>query len=129
MKQLLKVSNTFTWVHNNVLGSGEVHLKVTLLGSLNSKDEVIDMGKFISIVEDNLLKDIDKLNVELCKDNELYFKTLDKYIYWIWGKLVEPLKGDNYELFQLELEEPFGLVYLGRSTYTLDKYMVEERID
>jgi 6-pyruvoyltetrahydropterin/6-carboxytetrahydropterin synthase len=100
---------TFDSAHNLVNYKGKCEklhghtykLDVTVKGTLNDEDMVIDFVDFKNIVKDKVVDILDHSYI----NDILKQPSTENIALWIWNQLFQVLKADNYELYEVKVWE------------------------
>jgi 6-pyruvoyltetrahydropterin/6-carboxytetrahydropterin synthase len=111
MKGTMLVSKEFTFdaAHNIVDYNGKCEklhghtyrLRVSLKGERAADGMVLDFGMLKSIVEKRVLAYLDHGYLNDINEQS----TTENIAVWIWEQLEEPLRGENYRLYEVVLWE------------------------
>ncbi|MCK5674243.1 MAG: 6-carboxytetrahydropterin synthase QueD [Spirochaetales bacterium] len=76
-------------------------LEVTIQGTPGKEGMILDYGIIKSIVKEKV---IDRFDHKYLNDI-VPQSSSENLVQWIWNEIKAPLKGDNFELYQLKLNE------------------------
>ncbi|SMB91531.1 6-pyruvoyltetrahydropterin/6-carboxytetrahydropterin synthase [Desulfonispora thiosulfatigenes DSM 11270] len=76
-------------------------LQVTVKGTLNEEDLVLDFIVLKNIVKEKVLNKLDHTNL----NDRFTQPSTENILIWIWNEIKDELKGPNYELYELKLWE------------------------
>ncbi|RKZ00014.1 MAG: 6-carboxytetrahydropterin synthase QueD [Candidatus Hydrothermota bacterium] len=109
MKILVSKEFKFDAAHNLTRYKGKCErlhghtyrLRVTVEGTLNDEDMVIDFGELKQIVQEKIINLLDHSYLNDMFDNP----TTERVALWIWNQLQDALNGPNYKLKEVILWE------------------------
>ncbi|MCD6397510.1 MAG: 6-carboxytetrahydropterin synthase QueD [Spirochaetaceae bacterium] len=76
-------------------------MEITIQGIPGKEGMILDYGILKSIVKERIVNRFDHKYL----NDTVPQSTTENLVQWIWNELEEPLKGDNYELYQIKLNE------------------------
>jgi len=109
MKMFLTKVFKFDSAHNLVEYHGKCEalhghtyrMEITIQGIPGKEGMILDYGILKSIVKERIVNRFDHKYL----NDTVPQSTTENLVQWIWDELKEPLKGDNYKLYQIKLNE------------------------